>query len=609
MEPVPVDAAALRAWAKGLAGRNPGREPIELVGHVVVAVAAALGVDLSADEVLAAASGPEHGLNVEPAPAGTVDLGDGPPSPRGWADPWLPGLVHEQVVSAADRDARGAWYTPEAVVRGLVRLATPADHGLPPFAVDPTCGGGAFLLALLDRCVELGANPRQALATVAGMDIDPGAVTVSRWSMLLWGLAADVDGSSIEPDVVTGDALACYPEHWPETKLVIGNPPFATPLRTGAVPPAVASFRDGREDLLGPYTDLAAMHLLAAVERSAPSSTVLLVQPQSVLAGRDTGPIRDHCARVAPLHGVWAARESVFDAGVRACAPLLRIGQSAPENIVLAAGPNVVDVRLPDPEPDSHEGAPQRSWAASAARALGAPALPPPLRSSRPALDRLGALAEATAGFRDEYYGLVEACAEWSGAPGAEPNRLLTVGAVEPLATRWGVDPLRFGGRKWLRPWIDVSKLDAKVGAWTERRLQPKVVVATQSKLLEPVIDREGTIVPATPLLAVHAEPEDLAHIAAVLLAPPVVAWAWQQWFGTAMAVDALKLAAKQVVELPLPADRRAWDLAAELLAGEGPETVAGGAGLADEVAERMNRAYRADDAVLQWWRARVKAV
>lgn len=603
MDPNPVSAAAQRTWAKNLADRHAGCGPVVLVGRVVAAVAEALGADRATTGCILAAGTGTGEDQARPTVPG-VDLDDGPPPPGGWADPWLPGVVHEQAVSATDRNARGAWYTPETVVRGLVRLATPDDQDPPPFAVDPTCGGGAFLLALLDRLVELGLSPSEAVRTVAGMDIDGGAVTVSHWSVLLWAVAAGLEAEAVQPDLSLGDALAGYPGHWPDAKLVIGNPPFATPLRSGAVPEAVAAFRAGREEFLGPYTDLAAMHLLAAVERCGAGSTVLLVQPQSVLAGRDGGPIRDHCGEVAPLHGLWAAREAVFDAGVRACAPLLRTGRPGPERVVLAAGPDVTEL----PKPDEGPAPSAASWAAHAARALGAPTLPQPLRSGRPNLDRLGTLATATAGFRDEYYGLVEACAEWTGSPGDEPNRLLTVGAVEPLATSWGVEKLRFGGQQWLRPWIDVAKLDIKVGAWTERRLEPKVVVATQSKLLEPVIDRTGTLVPATPLLAIHARPEDLDLIAAVLLAPPVVAWAWQQWFGTAMAVDALKLAAKQVLDLPLPADRTAWNRAAGLLARRSPATVADGIALADEVAELMNQAYGADEAVLQWWRARVKA-
>ena len=78
------------------------------------------------------------------------------------------------------------------------------------------------------------------------------------------------------------------------------------------------------------------------------------------------------------------------------------------------------------------------------------------------------------------------------------------------------------------------------------------------------------------------------------------------------MAVDSLKLAAKQVGELPLPADETKWAQASQTLAdcrGEG--TGAGGpAGAWDralEVATVMTEAYGAGPEVLAWWSARRK--
>jgi hypothetical protein len=264
----------------------------------------------------------------------------------------------------------------------------------------------------------------------------------------------------------------------------------------------------------------------------------------------------------------------------------------------------------PPPGPAPGEAGESTRWAGLAARALGAPVLPPSLTpatlADRTAPGRLGDLATATAGFRDEYYGLVAACREWDGDPGTEPNRLVTVGAVDPLTTTWGRRPYRFGGRTWQRPVIDVAALEPRVRQWTEQRLVPKVVLATQSRVLEPVVDRAGRLVPATPLVAVASDPDDLSLVAAVLLAPPVVAWAWQRWFGAALAVDALKLAARQVLELPLPADRLAWEEAASLVA-EVDSTAPGPSAdcardTAAEVAAIMNRAYGAGEEVFAWW-------
>ncbi len=586
-----------------------------------------------------------------------------PAPPGGWADPWLVGLVHEVAAPVADRRARGAWYTPRPVVDGLFALAAgPAgarpgwaldsgprpgsaldsgprpgsalDSGpRPGLVVDPTCGGGAFLLAALDRLVAAGTEPAEALGRVAGLDVDPGAVQVTRWGLALWWLARAGVGPVPALDVGQGDALAPWPDRWRRGPvLVIGNPPFATPLKQGTLPEAAARYRAGRAEVLGPYADLAAIHLLQAVGQVAPGSTVALVQPQSVLAGRDTEGLRDHLASAAPLRALWAAREAVFDAGVRACAVVLDVidpaeagaGVGTEAEVLVAHGPAVTVGGF----------RPRASWGELAADALGAPPLPPSLTGSAsrsesrsesrsgstsgPGRQRLGELVAATAGFRDEHYALVAACREAATgdeADGRGTARLVTVGAVDPLWTAWGTAPIRFGGRDWDRPVIDRSALPPRIAGWLDRQLRPKVLLATQTRLLEPYVDRDGIMAPATPLIAVHADADQLHRVAAVLLAPPVVAWAWRRWFGTAMAIDAVKLAARQVVELPLPPDLDRWDEAAALVAALAEQPHDGGPddggraaarSAAVEVARLMTEAYGASGAVLEWWQDRL---
>lgn len=605
---------ATRAWAREVvtvaASGDLVVEPIDVVAAVVLAVARALP-DGAID--------PDRLVDRSTAARLEAVVGSLPDPPGAWADPWLPGIVHEQAVSGPRRSARGAWYTPESVVRGLVALAT-ADGRPPASATDPTCGGGAFLLAVLDRYRQLGLDPEEALSRVGGTDIDADAVRTSRWSLQLWAAAngADVDPDALDlrvVDVLTTDP-ASAPSGAGETaasstggpgRLIIGNPPFATPLRSGRLPESAEAFRDANRDLLGPYSDLAARHLLAALHSAEPGSTIALILPQSVLAGRDTEALRAHCDRVAPLQALWATRDAVFDAGVRACAVVLGPGRPPPASVALAAGPAVEPVE----RRDGHVAEAGR-WAAHAARALGAPALPASVASAPAPVDRpvrgtLADLATATAGFRDEYYGLVAACREWGGDDGQEPNRLVTVGAVDPLDLAWGRRPCRLGGRQWNRPVIDLDRLDDRVGGWVAKRSVPKVVLATQSRVLEPVVDRSGWLIPATPLIAVEAPATDLDRVAAVLLAPPVVAWAWQRWFGASLSVDALKLAAGQVLDLPLPRDRDAWDEAVGLVAAADGADPATGASVARAVAELMNRAYGADDAVFEWWLARAE--
>ncbi len=487
----------------------------------------------------------------------------------GERDPWDIMRADELATPDAERGARGAWYTPRAVAEQITALAfgcRPSD--LPGSVVDPTCGGGAFLLTALDAYVAAGLGPADALGRVAGLDISEEAVATARRVLACW---AGLHGVAPMPErVQLGDALGPWPDSGSAPDLVLGNPPFASPLRSAAgadgLPASAASFRRRHQSELGPYADLAAVHLLNAAQRvEATSGRIALVLPQSVLAGRDAASLRDWLAERFPLAGLWITDTKVFEASVMVCAPIL----------------------------DGRASAATASWAETAAHAMGVPE--PAIDATRPDAEVLGSMVEATAGFRDEYYALAEACVE--GTDDDDRCRLATVGSIDPLESFWGSRLTRFAKQTWQRPVVDESALPASVVGWYERQRVPKVLVPTQARTLEPFVDRSGRFVPVTPLLSVTAAPEDLDHVAALLLAPSVLAWALRRTFGSALSVRAVKLRARDVLDLPLPSRRERWDDAAALV-GRGPAAVG-------RIGSLMNEAFAADDTVLAWWNER----
>lgn len=217
---------------------------------------------------------------------------------------------------------------------------------------------------------------------------------------------------------------------------------------------------------------------------------------------------------------------------------------------------------------------------------------------------RLGDLVDVAAGFRDQFYGLVPHVREARPAGDSDGvARLVTTGAIDPLWCRWGERPTRFAGRRWAGPVVEPSTLtgDPRLARWVAARLVPKVLVATQTRVMEAVVDPLGQLLPSVPVLAVApAHTDDLWTVAAALLAPPVSAWALHRAGGTALTADAIKLSAAQVRAIPLPEDERRWREAA--------------AGLADGTldhgpfARLMTEAYglAADHEVVGWWLSRL---
>ncbi len=474
--------------------------------------------------------------------------------------------ANELAASPQDRADRGAWYTPRSVAELITARAF--GPGVPAFAIDPTCGGGAFVLAALDAFVARGVAPAEAVARVAGLDIDLAAVATARDVVQIWATGHGL--ASVVPRIDVGDAFEDWPRDWPVPELVLGNPPFASPLRatksrsSADLPRAAAAFRALHRTELGPYADLAAMHLLNAAHRVDPEAgRLVMVLPQSMLAGRDAAPLRDWLARELPLEGLWISDEKLFDASVRVFAPIL--ARSAASS--------------------------GQTWTEAAATAMG---VPDPGMS--PTVERLGSMCEATAGFRDEYYGMAAACVE--GEVGDARCRLATVGSIEPLESLWGEVPTRFAKALWQRPVVNEEAVPAQVRPWFERQRVAKVLLPTQARILEPYVDRDGTVIPITPLLSVIArDPAELDLIAAVLLAPAVSAWAARRGFGSALSTNAIKLRAADVLDIPLPLDRAKWEEAAALV-GDGPAAV-------DVISVLMHEAYGGGAELMAWWQKR----
>ncbi len=157
-----------------------------------------------------------------------------------WIDPGQLGRAYEAQLARqkTKQRATGSFYTPDYLVDFVVeKTLQPLVEGRNIDEIcqlrilDPSCGGGAFLLGALRfmeaQCVRAGSRPGKALrrrlcATLVGVDLDPGAIEVTRAA-----LALAVGGSRSAPKLAlhVGDALL------PETKTgpvhaIVGNPPW-----------------------------------------------------------------------------------------------------------------------------------------------------------------------------------------------------------------------------------------------------------------------------------------------------------------------------------------------------------------------------------------------
>jgi hypothetical protein len=512
----------------------------------------------------------------------------------------------------ARRRRAGAYYTPAPVAAGLTRLALRGALGSTTVA-DLAVGGGAFLLAAAEALAGVGLGRRHVVEELLwGVDLDAGAVAACRRALVAW---AAEGGEVADPrHVLVGDGLRGRAA-WPDSPAegfgaVVGNPPFQSQLgrETARGPDGLAALREHYGEIVKPYVDTAALFLVAATRSVAPGGRIALVLPESVLAARDAGPARAAALDSCHVTAFWWAGAQVFDAVVDVCAPVLTRGGAAPVEVQRFSGPAVTDAAPVHVDPAALAAG--RSWASL----LTPEGTIPQLELGD--VGTLGDFATATAGFREQFYGIADHVREAGShaSDAARPcARLVTVGLVDPMRCRWGVAGARFAGQRWVEPVVDLVSLhdaDERLARWGDERLVPKVVLATQTRVLEPAVDLDGSWWPSVPTIAVvprgEADADLLWSIAAVLAAPPVSAWALEHHRGAALARDAIKLAASQVLAIPLPPDRVAWDAGAAAAA-----RAQRGAAVGDaeawrealvEVGHAMTRAYRAPSAVLDWW-------
>jgi hypothetical protein len=142
---------------------------------------------------------------------------------------------------------------------------------------------------------------------------------------------------------------------------------------------------------------------------------------------------------------------------------------------------------------------------------------------------------------------------------------------------------------------------------WAASRLVPKVMLPTQTRILEPVLDIDGQWLPSVPIISVTAAAERLSEVAALLACPLVSLLALHRYLGTARSPSAIKLAARDVLALPAPPHQELWHRAATAFtaATHAGDDASRKASLC-ESARLMHQAFglgeEVSESILAWW-------
>ena len=567
-----------------------------------------------------------------------------------------------------DRKASGSYYTPTALVESILDWTLdpainealsgdePESALLDLKILDPACGSGHFLTAAADRVGFALATLRSGKSNptageierarhdvvqncIYGVDIDPIAVELCRFALSsasgesgircgnsLLGLTPKMLVDSDHNTTLPVDNRAF---HWhlefpgvfkggqanPATgwfggfDVVIGNPPFLNQLETTtAQSKNLATFLKRRyPGVAKGYADTAVIFAeLSSQLVRADGGRFGLVQPASILASADTKGARRALTDRGTLETLWAAREGVFDASVRTCAIVFRNGEE-PSTTQLRRFTGLDFHALVPLRINKGEIAGMETWAPLIADGFGIP------RVDLDHSQTMSAVLSATADFRDQYYGLVGFVEDANGRvpDGVNTAALITTGLIDPAELHWGNRSTKFNKTDYTAPLVDLNRLrsESELGDWAANRLVPKLLLATQTRVIEGVVDEAGVLLPSVPVITVTTHGISLWHAAAALMSPPITAWAAARYMGAALSIDALKLSASQVLGLPLPASSIPWDTAAALIRdASGASSSQKRTQKLQEAGALMCDAYGVCDAdqLMSWWRSRL---
>ena len=476
------------------------------------------------------------------------------------------------------RKEQGSHYTPPALVAWILDQAM-GRRGRPLRVLDPACGAGNFLVAVATRLIMGGDSAADVLSErVHGVDIDVRAVELCR-ARLLELLPSDAPAAeraavarALEAHVVVDDPLdrgIAAVGRGGSFDLIVGNPPFLNQLEaaTTASRERAERIRARTGGAVAGYADLSAAFLLDACASVAPGGIVGFVMPQSFLAAADAHAARAALAGSMAVRALWTADEHLFDgAGVRVAAivaerpprPSPRRDDARVERAFGASFEALEPVECASLE----RGTP---WSALFADARGVPAVRVDARAT------IATVAAVTADFRDQFYGLRGAIVDAADADESRFPRLVSTRHVDLARCRWGEVPARILFERFAAPRADRAALerDPSMAAWMRARLVPKVLVATQTRVMEAVVDEQGAWLPVVPLLTATLRPQadiDLWMLAAAVASPVVTAEAARVSYGVALSAGAIKLSARQLLAMPLPSVREEWTASATAL-------------------------------------------
>jgi predicted RNA methylase len=227
-------------------------------------------------------------LTADPLGRGLEEQFGWAPRPAGQAR-----VGYDEVRDPIARQALGQFFTPPeiaALVAKVVGAGREEQRWPSPMVLDPACGAGILLLAVLEARRKAGWGVGKALAAVEGWDRDPRAAWSCRAALVEWVLERRTAEEDLPVLRVFGGVDALSRTGRGETPhgvgAVVTNPPYLEAKRMGRAEPGLRErLRRDFPQLRGAF-DLYLAFCWRALEQIRAGGGAALVLPNKVLQGR-----------------------------------------------------------------------------------------------------------------------------------------------------------------------------------------------------------------------------------------------------------------------------------------------------------------------------------
>lgn len=519
------------------------------------------------------------------------------------------------------RKSNGIYYTPQSLVEFAVEQtldcyfahsSDPSSTDYPiPQILDPTCGGGAFLLTayqhLLDRYLDYQlsvwadtANPRlqpnqfhqlqlsfnerqRILSAIHGVDLDPQAVTVTQVSLWLKLIETipSFDGNDVSSvpfvhsiSVHCGNALTTIDHQsnhssdvgfqwqtaFPQQiaagfDIVIGNPPYIDAEQMTANLPAWRSYCTAHYQTATGNWDLFCVFIEKSLQLCREGGFTSLVVPNKLLSANYASAARQLLSQNRIISIRDYSQVSVFEASVY---PIVYTAQKV-------TGCN--ELTLPDKKQNTIYEQMQTLDQVGETYQIS---LHWKTRNAQPWL--VGQCSAVKLMQRLEHLPKLEAVAQVLGAatvaeayllkdliqekaiPAERDFRLINSGTIDRYVMQWGQKPLRYLKQSYYHPVVSEASLNQFSFKRLTQAKQPKIIVAGMSQRLECAFDAAGAILAgkSTSIVLSIQAAIDLRYLLALLNSRLASFYVLNCFQGNRLQGGYLRIGAPQLRQIPI---------------------------------------------------------